>query len=130
MFVTVAGIALLAVYVGLSKHIEQSWNNLQDSWTHVTDNPWAYVLTLLVVMCIAMVWMVPLMAASMYPDHTLSGMYQQGVLDLNDPDSLFVLIGKEVHKVDEEGNIEQVMEASEFLGQSSSGATFYEESTL
>ena len=115
MFVTVAGIALLAVYVGLSKHIEQSWNN-QDSWTHVTENPWAYVLTLLVVMCIAMVWMVPLMAASMYPDHTLSCMYQQGVLDLGNPDIQFVVNREEVYEIDGEGKKLQVMVLREFFG--------------
>ena len=62
MIVTVAGIAVLAVYVGLSKDIEQSWN-IQDSWTHVTDNPSGYVLTLMMVMCIAMVWMVMIVTA-------------------------------------------------------------------
>ena len=92
MLVTVLGIAILAVYVGLSKDIEK---NNQDSWTHV--------LTLLMVMCIAMVWMVPLIAASMYPKHTLSFMYQQGVLDLSNPDRQFVLNGEEVHEVDDEG---------------------------
>ena len=81
MIVTVIGIAIL------SREIEQSWNeNTKVSWTHVTANPWGYVLTLLMVMCIAMVWMVPLMAASMYPDHTLSGMYRQGVLVPSDLD--------------------------------------------
>ena len=110
MLVTVLGIALLAVYVGLSKDIEES--RCQDSWTHVTKNPWVYVLTLLMVMCIAMVWMVPLMAASMYPDHKLSYMYQQGVLDLSNPDRQFVFNGGEVHVVDAEGISMQVMRRS------------------
>ena len=102
MLVTDLGIAILAVYVGLSKKIEESWNN-QGCWTHVTENPWLYVLTLLMVMCIARIWMVPLIAASMYPNHTLSYMYQQGVLDLSNPDRQFVLKGEEVHEVDDEG---------------------------
>ena len=80
MLVTVLGIAILAVYVGLSKDIEK---NNQDSWTHV--------LTLLMVMCIAMVWMVPLMVASKYPGNILSVMYQRGVLDLRYPARQFVL---------------------------------------
>ena len=110
MLVTVLGIAILAVYVGLSKDIEES--SCQDSWTHVTKNPWAYVLTLLMVMCIAMVWMVPLMAASMYPNHTLSYMYEQGVLDLSNPDRQFVFNGGEVHVVDVEGISLQVVRRS------------------
>ena len=101
MLVTVLGIAILAVYVGLSKDIEK---NNQDSWTHV--------LTLLMVMCIAMVWMVPLIAASMYPNHTLSYMYQQGVLDLSNPDRQFVFNGGEVHVVDVEGISLQVVRRS------------------
>ena len=101
MLVTVLGIAILAVYVGLSKDIEK---NNQDSWTHV--------LTLLMVMCIAMVWMVPLIAASMYPNHTLSYMYQQGVLDLSNPDRQFVFNGGEVHVVDIEGISLQVVRRS------------------
>ena len=101
MLVTVLGIAILAVYVGLSKDIEK---NNQDSWTHV--------LTLLMVMCIAMVWMVPLMAASMYPNHTLSYMYEQGVLDLSNPDRQFVFNGGEVHVVDVEGISLQVVRRS------------------
>ena len=115
MLVTVAGIAILAVYVGLSKIIEESWNN-QDSWTHVTENPWAYVLTLLMVMCIAMVWMVPLMGATMYPEHTLSDMYQQGILDLSNPDSQFVVNRDKVYEVDGEGNTLQGMLLTEFMG--------------
>ena len=115
MLVTVCGIAILAVYVGLSKEIENTWN-IQDSWTHTTENPWAYVLTLLMVMCIAMVWMVPLMGASMYPDHTLSDMYQQGVLDLSNPDIQFVVNREEVYEIDGEGKKLQVMVLREFLG--------------
>ena len=88
MLVTVLGIAILAVYVGVSKVIEE---NNQDCWTHVTKNPWEYVLTLLMVMCIAMVWMVPLMVASKYPGNILSVMYQRGVLDLRYPARQFVL---------------------------------------
>ena len=75
MIVTVCGIAALAVYMGLCKKIEWSW----------------YVLTLLMVMCIAMVWMVPLMVASKYPGNILSIMYQRGVLDLRYPARQFVL---------------------------------------
>ena len=105
MLVTVLGIAILAVYVGLSNDIEK---NNQDSWTHV--------LTLLMVMCIAMVWMVPLMAASMYPNHTLSYMYQQGVLDLSNPDRQFVFNGGEVHVVDVEGISLQVVRRSNIDG--------------
>ena len=105
MLVTVLGIAILAVYVGLSKDIEK---NNQDSWTHV--------LTLLMVMCIAMVWMVPLIAASMYPNHTLSYMYQQGVLDLSNPDRQFVFNGGEVHVVDVEGISLQVVRRSNIDG--------------
>ena len=105
MLVTVLGIAILAVYVGLSKDIEK---NNQDAWTHV--------LTLLMVMCIAMVWMVPLMAASMYPNHTLSYMYQQGVLDLSNPDRQFVFNGGEVHVVDVEGISLQVVRRSNIDG--------------
>ena len=116
MLVTVAGIAILAGYVGFSKSIEESWN-LEDSWTHVTKNPWTYVLTLLMVMCIAMVWMVPLMAASMYPNHTLSYMYQQGVLDLRKPKSQFLFNGENVYEVDAEGNRLQDIPLSEFMSE-------------
>ena len=98
--VTVCGIAALAVYMGLSKEIEWSW----------------YVLTLLMVMGIAMVWMVPLIAASMYPKHTLSFMYQQGVLDLSNPDRQFVFNGGEVHVVDVEGISLQVVRRSNIDG--------------
>ena len=38
-----------------------------------------------------MVWMVPLMMASKYPDSILSVMYQQGVLDIQKPDCQFIL---------------------------------------
>merc|ERR1711974_382556 len=75
MVVTVCGIAVLAVYMGLSKKIEWCW----------------YALTLLMVMCIAMVWMVPLMVASKYPGNILSVMYQRGVLDLRYPARQFLL---------------------------------------
>ena len=50
-----------------------------------------YVATLMVVMAMAMVWMVPLMMASKYPDNILSVMYQQGVLDISEPESQFIL---------------------------------------
>ena len=100
MVVTVCGIAALAVYMGLSKEIEWSW----------------YVLTLLMVMCIAMVWMVPLMGATMYPEHTLSDMYQQGILDLSNPDSQFVVNRDKVYEVDGEGNTLQGMLLTEFMG--------------
>ena len=76
MLVTVAGIALLALYV----HID-----LKVDWSPM------YVLTLMVVMAMAMVWMVPLMMASKYPDSILSVMYQQGVLDIQNPDYQFIL---------------------------------------
>ena len=113
MLVTVLGITILAVYVGVSKVIEE---NNQDCWTHVTKNPWEYVLTLLMVMCIAMVWMMPLMVASIYPNHTLSYMYQQGVLDLSNPDRQFVFNGGEVHVVDVEGISLQVVRRSNIDG--------------
>ena len=89
MVVTVCGVAALAFYMGLSKEIEWSW----------------YVLTLLMVMCIAMVWMVPLMVASKYPGNILSVMYQRGVLDLRYPARQFVL------KWDKEEEKEEVVVA-------------------
>lgn len=76
MLVTVSGIALLALYVHLDSEVKWSPN---------------YVLTLMVVMAMAMVWMVPLMMASKYPDSILSVMYQQGVLDIQEPDRQFIL---------------------------------------
>ena len=76
MLVTVSGIALLALYVRLDSEVKWSPN---------------YVLTLMVVMAMAMVWMVPLMMASKYPDSILSVMYQQGVLDIQQPERQFIL---------------------------------------
>ena len=76
MLVTVSGIALLALYVRLDSEVKWSPN---------------YVLTLMVVMAMAMVWMVPLMMASKYPDSILSVMYQQGVLDIQQPEKQFIL---------------------------------------
>ena len=76
MLVTVAGIALLALFVHLDSEV--NWSPM-------------YVLTLMVVMAMAMVWMVPLMMASKYPDSILSVMYQQGVLDIQKPDCQFIL---------------------------------------
>ena len=76
MLVTVSGIAILALYVHLDSEVKWSPN---------------YVLTLMVVMAMAMVWMVPLMMASKYPDSILSVMYQQGVLDIQQPDRQFIL---------------------------------------
>ena len=76
MLVTVIGIALLALYVHLDVEVEWSAG---------------YVLTLIVVMAMVMVWMVPLMMASKYPDNILSVMYQQGVLDISEPEGQFIL---------------------------------------
>ena len=63
MIVTVCGIAALAVYVATRSDDEIKWSS-------------TYILTLLMVMCIAMVWMVPLMVAAKNPDNILSIMYQ------------------------------------------------------
>ena len=63
MVVTVCGIAALAVYVATRSENEIKWSS-------------TYILTLLMVMCIAMVWMVPLMVAAKNPDNILSIMYQ------------------------------------------------------
>ena len=63
MIVTVCGIAALAVYVATRSEEEIKWSS-------------TYILTLLMVMCIAMVWMVPLMVAAKNPDNILSIMYQ------------------------------------------------------
>ena len=72
MLVTVLGIAILAVYVRFSKDIEE--NNQECC---------VYMLTLLMVMCIAMVWMVPLMVGAKNPDNILSIMYQVLAKDAN-----------------------------------------------
>ena len=63
MVVTVCGIVALAVYVATRSDEEIKWSS-------------TYILTLLMVMCIAMVWMVPLMVAAKNPDNILSIMYQ------------------------------------------------------
>ena len=105
MVVTVCGIAALAVYMGMSKKFEWCW----------------YVLTLLMVMCIAMVWMVPLMVASKYPANILSVMYQRGVLDLRYPARQFLLKwqkeeGKEEVVVDRAGSLLEDKLLKEFGG--------------
>ena len=76
MVATIAGIAALALYVELDPNVKWSPK---------------YVATLMVVMAMAMVWMVPLMMASKYPDNILSVMYQQGVLDISEPERQFIL---------------------------------------
>lgn len=76
MVATIAGIAALALYVELDPNVKWSPK---------------YVATLMVVMAMAMVWMVPLMMASKYPDNILSVMYQQGVLDISEPEGQFIL---------------------------------------
>ena len=76
MVATIASIAALALYVELDPNVKWSPK---------------YVATLMVVMAMAMVWMVPLMMASKYPDSILSVMYQQGVLDIQQPDRQFIL---------------------------------------
>ena len=76
MVATIAGIAALALYVELDPNVKWSPK---------------YVATLMVVMAMAMVWMVPLMMASKYPDNILSVMYQQGVLDISRPERQFIL---------------------------------------
>ena len=58
MIVTVCGIAALAVYVATRSEDEIQWSS-------------TYILSLLMVMCIAMVWMVPLMVAAKNPDNMI-----------------------------------------------------------
>ena len=70
MIVTVCGIAALAVYVATRSEDEIQWSS-------------TYILSLLMVMCIAMVWMVPLMVAAKNPDNILSIMYQARHIKIN-----------------------------------------------
>ena len=95
MLVTVSGIAVLALYVHLDVEVEWSAG---------------YVLTLIVVMAMVMVWMVPLMMASKYPDNILSVMYQKGVLDIQRPHQQFILKWKA------ETQTEEVVEVGGIVG--------------
>ena len=129
MVVTVCGITALAVYVATRSEDEIKWSS-------------TYILTLLMVMCIAMVWMVPLMVAAKNPDNILSIMYQarqienqntirggyneiiyqRGVLDLGNPcHHLMLKWDKEKQReevvVERGGTLLKDMMIAEFRGQ-------------